>query len=104
MNALSITREIKHNQWTISALYALGGMYLDILALREAQESMEEAARLAKEIGSLFVLRIACAFLARTHLAQGQYHRAEWVLDDIRIAHRRWVALHSKPHGALALN
>jgi DNA-binding CsgD family transcriptional regulator/tetratricopeptide (TPR) repeat protein len=81
--AVQLTREIEHRQWLVNALFALGGMHLDLFALSLAQEHLEEAEELAREIGSLFVRRVAASFLSSTYIAQGQQDLARSVLDEV---------------------
>lgn len=81
--AIQVTREIEHRQWLVNALFALGGAYLDLLALPQAREHLEEATELAKEIGSPFVMRVATSFLASTYIAQRQPGLARSALSEV---------------------
>ncbi len=81
--AVQLTREIEHRQWLINALFALGGMHLDLFAFAQAREHLEEAEGLAREIGSLFVRRVAVSFLSSTYIAERQQYLARSALDEV---------------------
>ncbi len=80
---LHIAMEIEHGPWMATGYLLLGILYLDLLALPAARQHLERALTLAKECGSLFLLRDATAFLASTCIAQGDYTRAQEVFDSI---------------------
>src|SRR5207253_1266593 len=67
---LEIAEDIEHRQWMTAGHRALGALYLDLLALPEAQHHLERALVLAQEIGSQYWTRIASGFLALVSLAQ----------------------------------
>src|SRR2546423_195332 len=78
---LAIAEEIEHRQWMTAGHRTLGALYLDLLALSEAQQHLEQALALAQEIGSRFWTRIASGFLALVSLAQHDVARAEALLN-----------------------
>lgn len=51
---LRITAEIEHHQWMISAYYALGHIYLLLLAPDDALKALDIGASLAQKLGSTF--------------------------------------------------
>ena len=78
---LAIAEEIEHRQWMTAGHWALGALYLDLLAFSEAQQHLEQALALAQEIGSRYWIRIASAFLALVCVAQHNVTRAESLLN-----------------------
>ena len=80
---LNIAIEIEHGPWMATGYLLLGIISLELLALPTARQQLERALALAKECGSLFLLGHATAFLASTCIAQGEYARAEVVLNDV---------------------
>jgi DNA-binding CsgD family transcriptional regulator len=78
---LAIAEEIEHRQWMTAGHRALGALYLDLLALSEAQQHLEQALALAQEVGSRYWTRIASGFLALVSLAQHDVTRAESLLN-----------------------
>jgi tetratricopeptide (TPR) repeat protein len=58
----------------------LGALYLDLLALPEAQQHLEQALTLARELGSWNWIRITSGFLALLHLLQQDLTKAEAIL------------------------
>jgi tetratricopeptide (TPR) repeat protein len=80
---LNIAREIEHGPWMATGYLLLGILSLELLVLPSARQHLERALTLAKECGSLFLLRGATAFLASACIAQGDCARAKVVLDDV---------------------
>ena len=80
---LNIAIEIEHGPWMATGYLLLGILSLELLSLPTAQHRLEQAQSLAKQCGSLFLLRDATAFLASTYIAQGEYSRAETVLNNV---------------------
>jgi tetratricopeptide (TPR) repeat protein len=78
--SLTIAKQIEHRQWLTSAHWQLGVLYLDLLALPEAQQQLEQALTLAHELGSWNWIRIVSGFLAPLHLLQQDLTRAESIL------------------------
>ena len=80
---LNIAREIEHGPWMATGYLLLGIIFLELLVRPSARQHLERALTLAKECGSLFLLRGATAFLASACIAQGDFTRAKVVLDDV---------------------
>jgi DNA-binding SARP family transcriptional activator/Flp pilus assembly protein TadD len=94
---LSVAEEIKHPLWTTYAHWALGLIYLDLLALPEAQRQLEQALRLAHETGSMFWKHVSTALLSLAYMLQNEPDRAELTLkavlgsaDDGRLESVEW--------------
>src|SRR2546421_549411 len=77
---LAIAEEIEHRQWMTAGHRALGALYLDLLALSEAQQHLEQALALAQEVGSWNWIRIISGFLAPTYLLQHDEASADSLL------------------------
>lgn len=80
---LTIAREIEHGPWMATGYLLLGILSLELLVLPSARQHLERALTLAKECGSLYLLRNATACLASACLAQGDVARAKVVLDEV---------------------
>jgi hypothetical protein len=78
--SLAISEQIEHRQWLTAAHWQLGVLYLDLLALPEAQQHLEQALALAQEVGSWNWIRIVSGFLAPAHLLQQDLTKAELIL------------------------
>jgi DNA-binding CsgD family transcriptional regulator len=77
---LAIAEEIEHRQWMTAGHRALGALYLDLLALSEAQQHLEQALALAQEVGSWNWIRIISGFLAPAYLLQHDQAAADSIL------------------------
>jgi serine/threonine protein kinase/predicted ATPase len=77
---LAIAEDIEHRQWMTAGHRVLGALYLDLLALPEAQQHLEQALALAQEIGSWFWTRNASALLASVCIGRGDLAQAEALL------------------------
>lgn len=83
---LEIAREIEHRQWMAVAHFSLGAVYLDLLAVSEAQKQLEQGLALAHELGSVNWIRNISGALASAYIAQGtrpELSRAESVIDAV---------------------
>jgi tetratricopeptide (TPR) repeat protein len=78
--SLAIAKQIEHRQWLTSAHWLLGVLYLDLLALPDAQQHLEQALTLAHELGSRIWTRITAGFLASLYLLQEDPIKAESIL------------------------
>lgn len=76
-NALAI----QHQQWTISAHYALGCILLDLLDADDAQLHLERALKLADRMRSGYWTRVTTGWLAHAFVLQGNLDRAQLLLD-----------------------
>jgi tetratricopeptide (TPR) repeat protein len=77
---LAIAEEIEHRQWMTAGHRALGALYLDLLALSEARQHLEQALALAQEVGSWNWIRIISGFLAPTYLLHHDQASADSLL------------------------
>ena len=80
---LHIAEEIEHGPWTATSYLLLGIISLELLDSLTALQHLERAHMLAKECGSLFLIRDATAFLASAYISQGGFARAESLLDNV---------------------
>ncbi len=78
--ALAISGEIQHRQWLAGSHVSLGRLYLDILALPQARQHLEEALNLARDLRSSNWLQIAGAMLAASLVQEGELEQAESLL------------------------
>jgi DNA-binding NarL/FixJ family response regulator len=81
--ALAILEEIEHRQWMTHVYCALGALHLDLLALEEAQQYLEQARALAHQIGSSHWIHCTTGYLASTYVLQHQHTKAEAVLSAV---------------------
>jgi len=77
---LTLAEQIEHRQWMTYAHAGLGMLYLDLLALPQAQQQLEQALALAQEVGSWHWIRVASGFLAPTLILQQDLTKAESIL------------------------
>ena len=77
---LAIAEEIQHRQWMTAGHRALGVLYLDLLALTEAQQHLEQALELAGDVGSRNWVSIISGFLAPVYLLQHDQVSADSLL------------------------
>ncbi|MGD9889827.1 MAG: AAA family ATPase [Dehalococcoidia bacterium] len=98
--SLRLAEEIGHVQWQTGARTLLTALYLDLLAVADAQHHAEQAYRLARTIGSSFWQHFSMSLLAQAYLIGGERSRAESLLSDasdqdnglpIRSLGRWWV-------------
>jgi DNA-binding CsgD family transcriptional regulator len=81
--ALVVATEIDHLQWMAAAGGALGGILVDIYALERAHDLLEETLVLAKQSGSVFLIRNTTSALVQCCVAQQDYARARDLLDEV---------------------
>jgi DNA-binding CsgD family transcriptional regulator len=79
---LALAEEIEHHQWATASRWALGAILLDLLALEQAREVLEQGWRLATAIGSRHWIGCIAGLLTTTYLAQGSIAQAEAVLAE----------------------
>lgn len=77
---LAIAEELEHRQWMTAGHRALGALYLDLLALSEARQHLEQALALAQEVGSWNWIRIISGFLAPAYLLRHDQASADSIL------------------------
>jgi DNA-binding SARP family transcriptional activator len=80
---LDVAVEIEHSLWMTYGHWALGLIHLDLLALPQAQQHLEQSLTLARETGSMFWLRISTSLLALIFIAQGELAQAESLLEGM---------------------
>ncbi len=78
--SLACAEQIEHRQWLAAAHWQVGVLALDLLALPEAQQHLEQALALAREVGSWNWIRIVSGFLAPAYLLQHDLTRADLTL------------------------
>ncbi len=78
--SLALAEQIEHRQWMTFGHWELGVLYLELLALPEARQHLEQALALAQEIGSRHWIRVVTGFLARVYLLQQDQTSAEAIL------------------------
>ncbi len=81
--ALIIAQEIEHHHFMAVAHFGLGGVYLDILALPDAQVHFEQALSLARKTNTLIWTRVAASLLISTYILQKQLPVAESLLASL---------------------
>jgi tetratricopeptide (TPR) repeat protein len=79
---LEVAQDIEHRQWMTGAYCALGALHLDLLALPQARQHLEQALALAKEVGSRHWFRTATGHLAGVYILEDDLALAEQILDD----------------------
>jgi DNA-binding NarL/FixJ family response regulator/Tfp pilus assembly protein PilF len=78
---LSLSEQIEHRQFMTFGHWELGVLYLELLALPEAQQQLEQALALAHEVGSQYWIRLVSGFLALAYLLQQDLTQAESILN-----------------------
>jgi tetratricopeptide (TPR) repeat protein len=84
--ALEISEEIEHSQWTIAAHCVLGALYLEMFALPQARQELEQAFSMAQAIGSSVWIGTVAGYLACEYVLQNDLSKAEVVLDSVLLA------------------
>jgi non-specific serine/threonine protein kinase len=83
LTALDIALEIQHQQWTAASHWALGSIYLDILAWDAAHRHLEQGLRVARSIGGTHWIGHMLGYLTSTLLARGEIEQAEGLLAEL---------------------
>jgi DNA-binding NarL/FixJ family response regulator/Tfp pilus assembly protein PilF len=78
--ALQILEELDHQEGVARAHCVLGALYLDIMLYAEAAAHLEQSLSIASNIGALYLVNCATAFLARTLTRQNDFTRAASLL------------------------
>src|SRR5260370_27762087 len=78
--SLALSEQIEHRQWLTAAHWQLGVLYLDLLALPEAQHHLEQALALAQEIGSCDWIPNGSGIRSSAYLLQQDLTKAESIL------------------------
>jgi DNA-binding CsgD family transcriptional regulator len=77
---LAFAEQVEHHEWMTFGHEELGELYLDLLALPEAQQQLEQALVLAQKVGSWNWIRIVSGFFAQVLILQRNLARAESIL------------------------
>ena len=78
---LLLSQQIEHRQFMTFGHWELGVLYLELLALPDAQQQLEHALALAHEVGSQYWIRLVSGFLALVYLLQQDLTQAESILN-----------------------
>ncbi|HEU0002264.1 MAG TPA: tetratricopeptide repeat protein [Ktedonobacteraceae bacterium] len=78
--SLLIAEELEHHQWMITAHWATGVLYLDLLSPLIAQHHLKQALRLSHEISSKHWINTTTGSLASAWILQGELEQAEALL------------------------
>lgn len=90
--AMTIAQEIEHPQWLALSYGGLGEIYMDLLALDDAQQQLEQSLALGHQVHSDIFIHLASALLALAVVRQNNLSHAESVLDAaIRPLRERFV-------------
>lgn len=79
--SLLVAEELEHHQWMITAHWATGALYLDLLSPLIAQHHLKQALRLSHEISSKHWINTSAGSLASAWILQGELEQAESLLD-----------------------
>jgi len=82
--ARRIASEIEHQQWMIASSYALGQVYMLLLAPALAISSLEDGLSLAQELGSTFWIATLVAHLGRAYVLNHDLPAAKAILQTVK--------------------
>jgi DNA-binding CsgD family transcriptional regulator len=83
LQALDISREIEHRQWSIRAHVVLGMLYFDLFDIEQAKQHFGLAEELAGGAGSLLWLRLIAGSLSLTYILADNDNAAAARLDAV---------------------
>lgn len=83
--AIQLAENIDHRQWLTYGRWLLGNLYLDILALPQAQTTLNQAVIVAREIGSAYWLHTITSSLGWVYIAQENFSQAQAVLNSVSL-------------------
>jgi len=78
-----IAADIKHREWMVGNQTALGVLYLELFALDEAQQHLEQALKLAEELRSQHWINQATGALTEVYLLLNDIPRAQNALEKV---------------------
>lgn len=78
--SLKIAEEIQHNQWIVSALYAVGAIHTELLDAEYAETHLARALEIAQSIHSVYWTHMMQGWLAIALVGQRKYAEAHRVL------------------------
>ena len=81
---VAILEEIEHHRWLVDANWILGALYLDLLAPSVAQQHLEQALTLAREVNAPGWERMVTGLLASAYVQQQDLAQAEFMLGTLR--------------------
>ena len=92
--ASRIASEIEHQQWMVATSYALGHIYVLLLAPAQAISALEAGLSLAQELGSTFWIATLAANLGRAYILNHDLPAAQAILQAVmpREQHPRTMA------------
>jgi DNA-binding CsgD family transcriptional regulator len=79
--SLLIAEELEHRQWMITAHWATGVLYLDLLSPLIAQHHLKQALQLSHEISSKHWINTTTGSLASAWILQGELEQADALLN-----------------------
>jgi len=79
--SIAIAQEIEHQQWISLARSTLALVYMDLIALDEAEKEFILALQIAQRVQSAIMIDFASSGLASIYLQQGTLDKAQAVLD-----------------------
>jgi tetratricopeptide (TPR) repeat protein len=80
---LDIANQIRHREWIVGNRWALGRLYLELLAPEEARQHLEVTLMLAKELGSRVWLRSVTGTLAAAYCLLDDGRQAQMLLEPV---------------------
>lgn len=80
---IEIATAIEHQQWLVGMRCARGCLLLDLYAQDAAEDTLMEALRLARTLGSHIWLGYTASYLAFCYVDRGKLDAATAVLDDV---------------------
>ena len=81
--SLRVAEQIEHRQWTIGALWSLGGLFVSVLVPERATPLLERALALSEELASEMWTPLVASMLALAHLQHGRLADAHAVLGRV---------------------
>lgn len=78
-----IAEDIQHRQWMTAGQVCLGALHVDLMAFDEGRRRLEDALAMAREIASKHWVGVTSGLLAQACIGQGDFLRAQSVLDDV---------------------
>jgi adenylate cyclase len=82
-NGLRISTEIGHREFVVACRSDLGLLYAELFATDQAQEQLEEALTMARELHSATMIHLVSGELARVYLMQSEFKKAKVCLDMV---------------------
>jgi len=80
---LDIANQIGHREWIVGNRWALGRLYVELLAPEEARQHLEVTLKLAKELGSRVWLRSVTGTLVAAYCLLDDGRQAQLLLESV---------------------